>query len=654
MKTKRNSLSFKQAFNTVVAAFIIGIVAALVQLYIQFKEDQIAFDQTFSQVINISKQPAMQAVYNFDDETANLAIIGMFEFTPIYKVQISESFGTTLAEQTRPPTTGSLDWLAKALLDESKSHSVELVRQYNNKRQIVGKMDVWVSNYALAEQLYRQSLRIFLSTSIQTILLALVLLMLFYRNITQPLLSIVKKLTQVDIQQPGDSQLLIPKGHQDDELGMLVRSANKMINTLKQDIAKLADYAQKTKEINGALNNEVEERLLVEKALHLANESLEESVVKRTSELTQEISVRKQAEIELKKARIAADRANSAKSTFLANMSHEIRTPLNAILGFSEIMSNNKSLPEDTQAIIRTIERSGHHLLDLINDILDLSKIEAGVMTLKQQHFDLPELLQEITDIFAWHCSEKDIHWQLECSLDANSFPKDSGGRVYGDQRKIRQVLLNLAGNAVKFTDNGSTVTLALTSTGEQNYLFSVTDCGPGVPIDDQQHILQPFHQTQAGEEKGGTGLGLSICIRLLALMQSQLTINSTEGEGCTFSFELMLPFESLCESQTQQPAQQALSCIQPTKQNQLIAPFIAQNTTSINDYADITIPSQLSEQLLSAAKLYQLSQIKPLLNQLEQLGSEHLELSKHLEKLVSAYKMDAVGEIIGQLTTTE
>ena len=628
MKIKRNSLSFKQMLITMFAAFVIGILASLIQLYIQFKEDQTAFDQTLSQVINISKQSAMQATYNFDDEAAHQAIVGMFEFTPIYQVHISESFGTTLARQSRPPTTGSLDWLAKALLDESKTHSVALVRKQNGKTRIVGKMDVWVSNYTIAEQLYRQSLRIFLSTSIQAILLALVLLDLFYRNVTQPLLSIVKKLTRVNIQQPGDIQLQIPKGHQDDELGMLVKSANKMISTLKHDVTKLADYATDTQEINETLKNEVDERLLVEEALQLANESLEESVIKRTEGL--------------KKARNEADRANSAKSTFLANMSHEIRTPLNAILGFAEIMSNDKRLPDDTQATIRTIERSGQHLLDLINDILDLSKIEAGVMTLKQQHFNLPELLQEISDIFAWHCGEKDINWQLDCALNTTApsttfSTKSEQGRVYGDQGKIRQILLNLAGNAVKFTDSG-TVTLALTRTGEQNYHFSVTDCGPGVAINDQQHILQPFHQTQAGEEKGGTGLGLSICIRLLALMQSQLAIDSSEGEGCTFSFELVLPFEPQAGLGEQ------------------LAPLSVPVTSKTKnlDYAHITIPSQLGEQLLNAAKLYQLSQIKPLLSQLGQLSDEHFELSKNLEKLVRDYKMDIIGEIISQLATTD
>ncbi|MCJ8270309.1 MAG: ATP-binding protein, partial [Psychrosphaera sp.] len=234
------------------------------------------------------------------------------------------------------------------------------------------------------------------------------------------------------------------------------------------------------------------------------------------------------------------------------------------------------------------------------------------------------------------------------------TFPtKDGQGRVYGDQRKIRQILFNLAGNAVKFTDSG-TVTLALTRTDEQNYHFSITDSGPGVAIDDQQRILQPFHQTEAGEEKGGTGLGLSICIRLLALMKSQLSIDSSTGEGSTFSFELMLPFEP----QSGLPEQLAPLPVSTTNKTSSNTQHATQFTTTalvqIGDYANITIPSQLSEQLLNAAKLYQLSQIKPLLSQLSQLGDEYVELSKHLEKLVCAYRMDTVGEIIGQLATTD
>ena len=234
---------------------------------------------------------------------------------------------------------------------------------------------------------------------------------------------------------------------------------------------------------------------------------------------------------ELTEARIAAEAASQTKSAFLANMSHEIRTPMNAILGYAQIMAGEMDLNDLQRKAIDTIESSGNHLLALINDILDLSKIEAGREELLTEDFDLGHFVDEVAALFEMRCEQKDLTWQLDVQVK---------GRVHGDAKKIRQVLINLLGNAVKFTHEGA-VGLAIRREGDGRYRFDIKDSGPGIPIERQRDIFKPFQQGESGIQDGGTGLGLAISRRQAELMDGKIDLISAEGEGCRFSFVLPL-----------------------------------------------------------------------------------------------------------------
>src|SRR5215471_2244841 len=297
---------------------------------------------------------------------------------------------------------------------------------------------------------------------------------------------------------------------------------------------------------------------------------------------------------ELERAKNCADEANQAKSLFLANIIHEIRTPMNAILGYSQLLQRAADIPKKHRRAIETIEHSGTHLLALINDVLDLSKIEAGCMDLHLTDFDLNALLYDLSAMFDMRCAQKKLDWRVEIwhppegplaqktrtawsSLDP---PPDGAGQqpdsqnrmqawrllVHGDERKLRQVLINFLSNAVTSTETGGIVlevvlprarhlSLPPSTPGNSDaaagsipqtpvadyYYFEVKDTGPGISLEVQTSLFQAFHQGADGAQKGGTGLGLAIATRLISLMGGELGLKSRPDAGSRFFFKIPL-----------------------------------------------------------------------------------------------------------------
>ncbi|UAA37827.1 response regulator [Paraneptunicella aestuarii] len=347
--------------------------------------------------------------------------------------------------------------------------------------------------------------------------------------ISRPLVDVVEQLKKI---RPGSkARLTLPPHLKTNEIGSLVAGFNNML-----------------RRINKAM--------LVERGLRRDMEEVQ---------------------VKLEKAKEQAEYATEAKSNFLATMSHEIRTPMNSILGFVELALEDANIGKETRRQLQIAHNSANFLLQLINDILDVSKIESGKLELEQRPFDLTNLLREISDLMEIKAREKSLKLNLRC-------PTLDNPQYIGDPFRLKQILINLVGNAIKFTSEGK-VELELVKQGDNTFKFSVCDTGIGIADDKIHQILKPFTQVDASitRQFGGTGLGTTISAELVQMMGGELHISSKLGMGSCFYFYIdLLPDES-APAPTPRPQADHSTPRSPTVDtplNILLVDDVVENTT--------------------------------------------------------------------------
>src|SRR5690606_12700244 len=247
---------------------------------------------------------------------------------------------------------------------------------------------------------------------------------------------------------------------------------------------------------------------------------------------------------------IAAEDANHAKSLFLSSISHELRTPLNGVLGYAQILLRDHDASAEQRHNLRAIESCGQHLLTLIDDVLDLAKIESGTIEIQRTPCDLYDLLESVSNIVRERVEHKGLLYSL-------IIDEEVPATALVDEVKLRQILVNLLGNAAKFTPRGG-ITLKVELRGDDELLFQVSDTGVGIPQSKQREIFQPFQQLHSAQ--GGTGLGLPISQRLCEAMGGTLTLQSAPGMGSCFTFNL--PFERATGAGISNPQRSAYQVI--------------------------------------------------------------------------------------------
>ena len=503
-------LSFKQARLTVLVGFILGTLLSLIQISIDYASVDASINREMLSQLEISHNPASRIAYNIDPELAKELTLGLLRSPAISAARLTDNNGTVLANVERPRLESRSRLLSDFLFGESRQFDDTLFLSHLPDEPL-GTLQLSADTYAYGQRFLRRAEITLLNGCIRSLILTVILLTLFYFMLTKPLVRVIGALSNRDPGNPNQAKLHCPPGHERDEIGVLVNVANRQFISMATEIQQRSNAENRLTDYLNELENIVSARTTELKAsntrLSLSNEELERA------------------------RRTALDMAH-ARAAFLANMSHEIRTPLNGLLGMIALSLDSPLSAEQRQQL-SIAHDSGKVLVELLNDILDLSKFDAGQLELERIPFDLGALVEDTANLLSQNAAPS---VELTCLIDPQ-FPST----VLGDPTRVRQIISNLLSNALKFTRFGR-VDVRL-SNYPGGVRIEVCDTGIGIPRDAQVKIFQPFTQAGAGitRQFGGTGLGLALTNNLCEAMQGRLSISSEAGFGSRFTAELPL-----------------------------------------------------------------------------------------------------------------
>ncbi|ELF6206341.1 hybrid sensor histidine kinase/response regulator [Pseudomonas putida] len=505
-----NRLSYKQARLTVLVGFILGTLLSLIQIGIDYASEDASINREVNALLQISHNPASRIAYNIDSELALELTRGLLQSPAVIRARLIDNNETVLADVERPRLQDRYRPLSDFLFGEQRQFKARLYLTHMPE-EYLGTLYLDVDTFAFGSRFLDRAGITLLNGFARSLVLTGILLALFYMMLTKPLVTVIGALSGSDPRKPRQTRLDCPHGHEHDEIGVLVKVAN-------QQFVSMA--------------TEIEQRRTAENRLTQYLNELEDIVSARTNELKASNSSLSLSNQELEQARRRALDMAQARAAFLANMSHEIRTPLNGMLGMIALALDSP-LPSEQRQQLAIAHDSGKVLVELLNDILDLSKFDAGQLELERIPFDMGSMVEDTANLLSQNTAQS---VELTC-LIARDFPSS----VLGDPTRVRQIVSNLLSNALKFTRFGRVDLRLVSIVG--GVRLEVRDTGIGIPEEAQARIFQPFTQAGAGitRQYGGTGLGLALTRNLCKAMQGHLHIRSEAGFGSCFSAELPL-----------------------------------------------------------------------------------------------------------------
>lgn len=512
ISTFRKRLSFRLTRDTVLLAMLLGLALNIVQVTLDFFHAREAMDDEIRALIEISHSPASQIAYNIDQRLAEELLDGLLKHPAIVDARIVDPENRILAASSKSSVDSGYRWLSDLLFGSSRFYSDNL-RVPQLAEIPLGELAITIDTYYYGNEFLHRAGYTVLSGFLKSLVLSIMLLFVFYFVLTKPMLRVIAALGEVEPEAPEKARLPVPPSHEEDEIGTMVDIINLHLDTIDSSLNQLRAAEATMKNYSTQLEQEVEER---------------------TREISEKNEALQSGNRALVRAKEDAVRRAHARANFLASMSHEIRTPLNGVLGMLSL-SLEGELRQDQRHRLEIARNAGQSLLGLLNDILDISKVEAGKLHMEAIPFSLRNLVEESAALLAQQSHREKI--DLVVDIDP-ALPE----QFIGDPTRTRQIINNLLSNGIKFTNSGE-VRIQVRYVNREIRL-DIIDTGIGISPEGLRRIFSPFAQADSDTTRrfGGTGLGLTLCRQLVERMHGHITVDSVPDKGTQFTVRLPFP----------------------------------------------------------------------------------------------------------------